>query len=190
VKELVQSGAIGEVRFVNIRLLHPVQQDLQPEALPWRVQPELAGGGLFFDLASHQLDYLDFLFGPITAVSGQTANQAGLYPAEDLVTAQFRFGNGVLGTGIWCFTVAPEQFKDEMEIIGSKGRITFPAFAPEPIRMETAAGTEEFWLPPPPHVQQPFIQTIVEELTGQGTCPSTGESGGRTAWVMDQIVGR
>jgi predicted dehydrogenase len=190
VKELVDAGAIGEARLVNIRLLHPAQDNLNPNELPWRVQPQIAGGGLFYDLAPHQLDYLDYLLGPITSASGQTANQAGLYPAEDLVTAQFRFQNGVLGTGIWCFTVAPEQFRDEIEIIGSKGRITFPAFALEPIKLETQSGTEEFFLPPPPHVQQPFIQTIVEELTGQGTCPSTGESGARTAWVMDQIMGR
>ncbi|WP_205500029.1 Gfo/Idh/MocA family protein [Rufibacter psychrotolerans] len=190
VKELVDSGAIGQVRLVNVRLFHPAQLNLNPQDLPWRVRPEVAGGGLFFDLASHQLDFLDFLLGPITAASGQVANQAGLYPAEDLVTGQFRFRNGALGTGSWCFTVAPAQFKDETELIGSQGRITFPSFAQEPIRLETAKGTQEFFLPPPAHVQQPFIQTIVEELTGQGTCPSPGESGARTAWVMDQIVGR
>ncbi|WP_210485866.1 Gfo/Idh/MocA family protein [Rufibacter aurantiacus] len=190
VKELVDSGAIGEVRFVNIRLFHPAQDNLDQQNLPWRVLPEISGGGLFFDLASHQLDYLDYLLGPIASASGQTANQAGLYPAEDIVTGQFRFQNGVLGTGIWCFTVAPGQFRDEIEIIGSRGRITFPSFALEPIKLETEKGTEEFFLPPPQHVQQPFIQTIVEELTGQGQCPSTGETAARTAWVMDQIVGR
>ncbi|MBC3541160.1 Gfo/Idh/MocA family protein [Rufibacter sediminis] len=190
VKELLEAGTIGEVKLVNIRLFHPVQENLNPHELPWRVQPEIAGGGLFFDLASHQLDYLDYLLGPITAASGQTENQAGLYPAEDIVTGQFRFASGVLGTGIWCFTVAPGQFKDEIDIIGSQGRITFPSFALEPIKVETAQETEAYFLPPPPHVQQPFIQTIVEELTGQGKCPSTGESAARTAWVMDQIVGR
>ncbi|WP_210465722.1 Gfo/Idh/MocA family protein [Rufibacter roseolus] len=190
VKELVDGGAIGEVRFVNIRLFHPTQDNLDQQNLPWRVQPEISGGGLFFDLASHQLDYLDYLLGPIASASGQTANQAGLYPAEDIVTGQFRFQNSVLGTGIWCFTVAPGQFRDEIEIIGSRGRITFPSFALEPIKLETDKGPEEFFLPPPPHVQQPFIQTIVEELTGQGLCPSTGETAARTAWVMDQIVGR
>ncbi|WP_066839664.1 Gfo/Idh/MocA family protein [Rufibacter ruber] len=190
VKELVESGAIGEVRFVNIRLYHPVPQNLNQAELPWRVQPDKAGGGLFFDLASHQLDYLDFLLGPIAQASGQTANQAGLYPAEDLVTAQFRFQNGVLGTGVWCFTVDPAQFTDTTEIIGSKGRITFPSFAPEPVRLENQEGLQEFHLPPPAHVQQPFIQTMVDELRGQGKCPSTGETAARTAWVMDQIVGR
>jgi len=190
VKELVDTGAIGEVRFVNIQLYHPIQNDLESNNLPWRVQPDIAGGGLFFDLAPHQLDILDYILGPIATASGQTANQAGLYPAEDIVTAQFRFQSGVLGSGTWCFTVAETQRADQMEIIGSKGKITFAAFDKVPVQLETAEGIKKFDLPPPVHIQQPFIQTIVEELTGQGECPSTGITAARTAWVMDQIVGR
>ncbi|TPE43753.1 Gfo/Idh/MocA family protein [Pontibacter mangrovi] len=190
VKELLESQAIGEVRFVSIKLYQPLQPQQYQEALPWRVQPEISGGGLFHDLAPHQLDILDFILGPIASASGQVANQAGLYEAEDLVTAQFRFESGVLGSGVWCFSVAEQQQTDSIEIVGSSGRITFPTFAKEPIRLETAAGTEEFMLPPPQHVQQPFIQSIVEELTGQGKCPGTAVSAARTSWVMDQIVGR
>lgn len=189
VKELVDTGAIGEIRFVNINLYHPVQTNLEQDNLPWRVQPAIAGGGLFFDLAPHQLDILDYILGSIATVSGQTANQAGLYPAEDIVTAQFRFQSGVLGSGTWCFTVAEAQRTDRMEIFGSQGKITFAAFDKIPVKLETAGGTEEFDLLPPVHIQQPFIQSMVEELTGQGECPSTGVTAARTAWVMDQIVG-
>ncbi len=97
VKELVDTGTIGDIRFVNIQLYHPAQTNLEQSNLPWRVQPDIAGGGLFFDLAPHQLDILDYILGPIATVSGQTANQAGLYPAEDIVTAQFRFQSGGAG---------------------------------------------------------------------------------------------
>ncbi|RDC65313.1 Gfo/Idh/MocA family protein [Adhaeribacter pallidiroseus] len=190
VKELVDTGAIGEVRFVNIQLYHPLQNNLEKDNLPWRVQPDIAGGGLFFDLAPHQLDILDYILGPIASASGQTANQANQYPAEDIVTAQYRFASGVLGSGTWCFTVADNQRTDRMELFGSQGKITFAAFDKVPVLLETAAGKQEFDLPPPPHIQQPFIQTIVEQLTGQGECPSTGVTAARTAWVMDQIVGR
>jgi hypothetical protein len=40
----------------------------------------------------------------------------------------------------------------------------------------------------PAHVQQPLIQTIVDELNGAGMCPSTGESGARTTAVIDHIL--
>ena len=190
VKELVDAGVIGEVRFVNIQLYQPLQNNLEKDNLPWRVQPDIAGGGLFFDLAPHQLDILDYILGPIASASGQTANQANQYPAEDIVTAQFRFESGVLGSGTWCFTVADNQRTDRMELFGSKGKITFAAFDKVPVVLNIATGKQEFDLPPPHHIQQPFIQTIVEQLTGQGECPSTGVTAARTAWVMDQIVGR
>ena len=41
----------------------------------------------------------------------------------------------------------------------------------------------------PPHVQQPLIQSIVDELNGHGRCPSRGESALRTARVLDAIIG-
>lgn len=190
VKELVDSGVLGAIRLVNIRLYHPPQKDLQKDNLPWRLQPELAGGGLFFDLASHQLDLLDYLLGPIATAQGQIANQAGLYDVEDIITAHFTFQNGVLGSGTWCFTVAESAFTDRTEIIGSSGRLTFSAFGNDVLILETKAGTQEFKIPYPQHVQQPFITQMVQALTGQGTCPSTGASAARTAKVMDWIVGR
>jgi 1,5-anhydro-D-fructose reductase (1,5-anhydro-D-mannitol-forming) len=54
--------------------------------------------------------------------------------------------------------------------------------------LTTAAGVETFDRPNPPHIQQPLIQSIVDELHGQGACPSTGESAARTTWVMDQVL--
>ena len=92
VQSLVEEGAIGAVRFASIALCQPASED--PDNLPWRVVPEISGGGYFFDLASHQLDFLDFLLGPIARASGQATNQAGLYQAEDAVTASFAFESG------------------------------------------------------------------------------------------------
>jgi predicted dehydrogenase len=191
VKELVESGAVGDVRFVAIQLLQPIRMaERDPETRPWRVIPEIAGGGHFFDLASHQLDFLDYLFGPITAAQGQSANQAGLYRAEDIVCANFRFANGVMGSGIWSFTVAPAQKMDTIEIFGSEGKITFAAFSPDPVRLENEDGVQEWPIPYPEHVQQPLVQTIVDALQGRGRCPSTGVTAARTSRVMDEIVGK
>jgi hypothetical protein len=54
--------------------------------------------------------------------------------------------------------------------------------------LSAAAGVEEIIIPDPPHVHQPLIETIVDELNGVGTCPSTAQSGARTTWVIDQIL--
>lgn len=186
VQELIATGAIGQPRYVQIAL-HRQPRGFDPANLPWRVRPEIAGGGFFIDLASHIFDYLDYLFGPIQRVSGQASNLAGLYPAEDLVTGSFVFASGVHGTGSWCFCAA--ERRDRIEIIGDQGQLTFAAFEnAEPITVVTAAGVTHYQLDPPAHVQQPLIQTIVDELHGRGQCPSTGVSAARTTWVMDELI--
>jgi len=131
VKELLDSGAIGEVRFVNIRLYWPTnwQIDLSKGDLPWRVDPEIAGGGYFFDLASHSFDFLDFIFGPVKKAAGLVANQAGLYKAEDIVAANFEFESGVIGSGVWCYSIDETSRTEVTEIVGATGRITYHSFS-------------------------------------------------------------
>ena len=47
---------------------------------------------------------------------------------------------------------------------------------------------EEIPVDDPPHVHQPLIQTIVDELNGEGACASTGVSGARTTGVVDEVL--
>ena len=187
IKELVDSGAIGDVRLAMVTLhQQPAPDDADPDKRPWRVAPEIAGGGKFLDLASHTLDFLDYLLGPIAQVKGLAGNQAGLYPAEDIVTATWRFASGVQGTGAWCFTAYGDL--DVTEIVGSRGKLAFSTFGAEPISLTTADGVSRFAIENPVHIQQPMIQTVVDELNGVGHCPSTGVSAARTTWVMDEVL--
>jgi predicted dehydrogenase len=187
VKELVDTGAIGKPRSATIMLHQRLRPSyMNPDSLAWRVLPALAGGGIFVDMGSHMLDFMDYVLGPIETVQGIASNQGGHYPAEDNVSASFIFESGVQGIGNWCFTSFQEV--DQMEIVGTQGKVTFSAFDEMPILLTTAEGTQAFEIPNPPHVQQPLIQTIVDELNGVGMCPSTGESGARTALVVDQIL--
>lgn len=189
VKELVDAGILGNIRFVTVRLYWPPEpNETDPHNLHWHVIPEISGGGRFVDVGSHQLDVLDYLLGPIVSAQGQAVNQAGWYPAEDIVSASFRFASGVLGSGVWCFTTPPELKTDEIEIVGEKGRILFPAFERRPVVLETAEGRQEYEAVWPEHVQQPLIQTVVDELQGRGKCPSTGVTAARTTHVMDDIL--
>jgi predicted dehydrogenase len=187
VKELIESGAIGEVRTVQVTLHRGLPSGgYDPQNLPWRVIPEIAGGGLFMDLASHTLDYLDYALGPICQAQGFAANRGGDYDAEDVVAGSFVFGSGVQGIGVWCFTAFENA--DMNEIVGSEGKVRFSTFGVEPIVWETRKGAIEFPIANPPHVQQPLIQTVVDELNGTGRCPSTGVSAARTSWVMDEML--
>jgi predicted dehydrogenase len=185
IKELIDSGTIGDVRFVNILFFQPNPIDPEKE-LPWRVLPEISGGGLFVDLAPHMLDFLDYILGPITSVQGLASNQVGLYPAEDIVSGAFRFQSGVQGIGTWCFSSFRKN--DNTEIIGSKGKISFSTFDAQPIKLTTLNGETEYAVAYPQHIQQPLIQLVVDDLIGIGHCPSTGETALRTTWVMDQML--
>jgi predicted dehydrogenase len=187
IKELVDTGAIGEVRSVTTTLYQPPREDeMDANNLPWRVLPEYAGGGKFVDLSVHTLNFLDYVFGAIRGVRGFATNQAKLYPAEDQVVGTFMYESGVVGTGVWCFNSA--RSIDQNTITGTKGTLTFSTFATEPPVLTTENGTQEIPVEHPAHVHQPLIQTIVVELNGQGKCPSTGESGARTTWVTDQLL--
>jgi predicted dehydrogenase len=193
VKELIESAAIGDIRFVKIEMFQPLQTDIISNLENnWRVNPEIAGGGYFNDLASHQLDFLDFLFGPIVEANGNSGNQAHLYKADDIVTATFRFGNGILGSGIWCFTTDIVSEKETIHIVGSKGEITFNTFGNPMIIVVRNSQDElqEYKYSHAQPIQKPLIQLIVDELRGVGFSPSKGISGTRTNWVMDQIVGK
>ena len=79
VKELIENNAVGAIKEINLQLhLIPREEDFKPEELPWRVRPEKSGGGYFFDLASHQLDWLYFVFGSPKFISSQVENRAKL----------------------------------------------------------------------------------------------------------------
>lgn len=139
IKELLDAGAIGELRTLNIRLSQPVaKEELKPDSVPWRVIPDIAGGGKFLDLASHTLDLFDYYFGPVEKTAGFAMNQAGYYQAEDNVSAIFRFANGVQAAGNWTFAGYHEI--DENEIIGNQGRIVFSSFNEKAIILENQKG--------------------------------------------------
>lgn len=189
VKELIENDSIGKPLLANIKLYKTAAEKNQTkEEMHWHVFPEIGGAGHFFDLASHQFDYLDFIFGPVKKVTGMAINKAGLYPAEDTVVGTWQHESGVTGTGSWCFVVEESNEKDEIEIIGEKGKITLPCFSPGKVKITTSEGVVELGFNNPEHISQNLVQQVVDELKGKGKCVSTGDSAARTSWVLDEMV--
>ena len=100
------------------------------------------------------------------------------------------FKNGIQGVGSWCFTADKKSIKDELTIIGSEGKVSIPFFGKPEIVLEKSGLNRKktFKFNLPKHIQQPLLQTIVDDLLGQGSCPSTGTSAARTNWVMEEIT--
>ncbi len=191
VAEIVRTGTIGRVMGVQIRFAVPPRDlDYNRTQLPWRVQRDIAGGGYFYDLAPHQLDLLQQLFGPITRVGGFCSNRAGLYETEDTVSAAFQFVDGLPGSGTWSFCAHESARTDRIQIIGDRGQVNFSVFTYDPIELDAQHTHQTFDVPNPPHVQMPLIQEVVEHLQGHGVCDLDSVSATSVNWVMDKILGK
>ena len=192
VKEMVSSGAIGNVINVQIRFAVPPRDlDYNRTNLPWRVQPDIAGGGYFYDLAPHQIDLLQEMFGPIIEAEGYTANLGGLYDTEDSVSACFRFADsGLPGSGSWCFVAHESAKEDRIEIIGDRGSLSFSVFTYAPIVLHTVEGRQEFVVDNPQYVQLPLIKLVVEHLQNKAICTCDCVSATSVNWVVDRILGK
>jgi predicted dehydrogenase len=189
VKEMVTEGMIGIPLTVNIRLHKSSgEKDQYKERQTRHTNPQIAGAGYFYDLASHQFDYLDFLFGPIAEVKGFAQNRAGLYEAEDTVSASFSFDSGVTGTGSWSFVVPKGNDEDIIEITGTKGKISFSSFQHGDVKLITPEGTVRLSFNNPENISHFLIQQVVNELRGEGKCDSTGISATRTSKVLEEVV--
>ncbi|MCK4747530.1 MAG: Gfo/Idh/MocA family oxidoreductase [Bacteroidales bacterium] len=191
VRELLEGNAIGKPYLCQSRLFVPPRaEDYEKDNLPWRVVPEISGGGYFHDMGCHELDILLFLFGEVRSVRGSAGNFGQLYRPEDTVIASMVFENGLLYNGSWCFAASKGSECDEIEVIGESGSLTFSCFGFTPIDVKNPDSKQEFPVAPPENVQYPMIKAVVEELQGKGRSPSRGDTGARVNWLMDRILGK
>ena len=193
VKDLIEANEIGKVEKVTYEYSQPFhrqfQKNIKKETIPWRLQAQSSGGGLFLDVGCHALDIMDYFFGALLEVKGYAKNQKSLYEVEDLVKMSFKTSNEAQGSASWNFSSFFR--KDLLSISGSKGKIELSIFGNEPIQLKKNKFFSKSTLFPiknPSPIQKPMIESIVNQLTSKGTCPSTAESAARTSKVMDLVL--
>ncbi|MEO8111184.1 MAG: Gfo/Idh/MocA family oxidoreductase [Ginsengibacter sp.] len=186
-KELLAAKAIGEVRMVNLFCYKkPLSaEELNDPKVAWRVNTGIAGGGLFNDLAPHQLDLMLYFFGKVKNAFGVAANQAKQYDADDIVSGTILFENGVIFNGSWCFSVNENDERDLCEIVGSKGKISFPVFEHRQIKVIINGKIETISFEKLQHVQQPMIAKVVEYFLDQSPNPCSAEVGVEVMRLID-----
>jgi len=185
VKSLIDKQVIGDIRFVDLRMLQPQKSKvIAKTAYNWRMDPNIGGGGLFHDLAPHQLDLMLYFFGEINTSSGIALNQSKQQPVDDLVTGRILFENGVVFNGTWCFTVAEGQQMDICDIYGSKGKISFPMFGHQ-VKLTRNGVEEQFDFLPLAHVEQPMIEKVVAYFLDKSKNPCSGEEALKTMELLD-----
>lgn len=186
IKSLLAQNYIGSIIDVKI-IMHKKAAPKTYYENNWRVNKETAGGGLFYDLAPHQLDLVLYFFGDPVSYEGVATNKAGLYSVEDTVKGKINFHNGISFQGEWCFASDQETEKDEFIITGSNGIIQFAVFGHQ-IEIIKEGKIEKLNFDPPTHIQQPMIEKVVNYFLGKGDNPCSAAEAIKSMRVMEHFV--
>ncbi|HMG83339.1 MAG TPA: Gfo/Idh/MocA family oxidoreductase [Ferruginibacter sp.] len=186
IKKMIGENTIGEIKLIQLKMLQPHQSAIIATSEEnWRVDPAIAGGGLFFDLAPHQLDIISYIFGKYINCAGTSVNNAKLYEAEDTVVGYINLPNDILFSGSWCFTT-PGIKEDECRIIGEKGSISFPFFG-NTLELITDERKEELSFEHPTHIQEPMINKVVQYFLGNEPNPCSLEEAIISLEIMEKF---
>ena len=189
IRKWVNEKVIGEPRYVRseIRKRLLTLEELQDPKTAWRVDPSVAGGGLFNDLSPHQLDLMYYFFGKPAKSVGFAINQGGRYAAGDMVAGTVLFANGVMFSGTWNFSTSETPEVDLCEIVGDKGTIRFSFFTHQPVTITVNESAEKRTFDPIPHVQQPMIEQVVSYFRGAAPNPCPGEEAVSVMEMIDRF---
>ncbi len=191
IKSMIDSGALGEINFVNMTLFQPHQDKMVAQTdEAWRLDPRISGGGLFHDLAPHGLDLMLYFFGTPTGATGSASNTGKLYATEDSVIGRMTFPGDITFKGSWCFVVPEEEKEDDCKIYGTKGSLRFSIFDRKPLSWTRDLSSQTFSFDLIPHVQQPMIQRVVEYFRGEAPNPCSADEGVEVMKIMDAFTKR
>jgi len=189
VKQLVNSGTVGKVKLIQLKILQPFKSKLIADTgNNWRINPEISGGGLFHDLSPHQLDILYWIFGEPGEVYVKAVNQGKHYNAPDLTMVQLGFTDDIYFNGVWNFNVAENAAADECEILGDAGSIRFSFFGVSTIEVTNTTGSEILEFEYPVNIQQPHINNVVKFFRGEGPNPCPLDEALVTMKILDKAV--
>ncbi len=189
-RSILVSGSIGNVQRVQLRYRRQATP-IDPHHVPWRFIPDIAGGGLLLDLGSHGVNIVQFLLSDLSWHIEHREIEWGMGPhqVEKRVQTRVRIGENIAGDLLWDFDA--EKHEDWVIISGERGEVEFSVFEEGPYTVTTrAAGRETYPFRAPEHVQQPFIQMVVNHLCYGTEVPSDARSAAETSLILDKILGR
>ncbi len=180
-KQLIAENGIGRPLLVEANC-HSWLEFLPGRE--WLTDPALAGGGPLYDIASHRIDAMVFLFGEPERATGFVSNAVHRMDVEDSATLVVQFRGGVHGVVDvrWNSHISRDQFR----IVGEEGDIVLdPLNGPE---LRVAGRVET--LPAHANLHYPAVENFVSAvLTGASvplSCPA--DQAQWTDWVIEQVA--
>ncbi len=183
-RQMISEGAIGQ----------PVLAEANCHGWPdlagreWLADPAMAGGGPLYDVASHRIDAMQFLFGKFERACGLLSSAVRRMAVEDAATVVMELPGGVHGVVDvrWNSRIDRDQFR----ILGVEGEISLDPMNGPQLRLVNRNGSRAELLPPHANLHYPVVQNFVDAvLAGDPTslaCP--GEQGLWTDQVIEQVV--
>lgn len=120
-KRAIDRGRFGRIYLANTTVRWHRPQSYYDMA-PWRGTWEFDGGA-FMNQASHYVDMIQWLVGPVDSVSAKTATLARRIESEDTGVALLRFRNGALGTIEVTMLTYPRNLEGSITVLGEKGTV-------------------------------------------------------------------
>jgi 1,5-anhydro-D-fructose reductase (1,5-anhydro-D-mannitol-forming) len=185
-KQLLDAGVIGKPVVAELSShswFDGKEIDEKQSNRNWLIDPAKAGGGPLYDVASHRIDVLNFLFGQPQRVSAHLSNAVHHYAVEDNATVMIEYEGDVRGVVDvrWHSKVK----RDECRIRGTEGEINLsPLNGPD---LVYPGGHES--IPPHENLHYPMIENFVDAVLGKAALLSSGASSLWTEWVIGRTRG-
>jgi UDP-N-acetyl-2-amino-2-deoxyglucuronate dehydrogenase len=193
-KRAVDKGRFGRLYMVNVTVRWTRPQEYY-DAEPWRGTWEFDGGAIM-NQASHYVDLMQWLVGPVESVMAKTATQARRIEAEDSGAAVLRFRSGALGVLEVNVLTYPRNLEGSITLLGEKGsvkiggtavnRVEHWAFAEydDDDKLVDAANTS------PPTVygfgHEGYYRNVLSVLRGEAKAETDGRAGRKS---LELILG-
>ncbi|HXF25516.1 MAG TPA: Gfo/Idh/MocA family oxidoreductase [Gemmatimonadaceae bacterium] len=192
VKRAVEKGRFGRIHSANCTVRWARPQDYYDQA-PWRGTWAMDGGA-FMNQASHYVDLIQWLAGPVESVAAMTATQERKIEAEDSGAAVLRFQNGAIGVLDVTMLTYPRNLEGSLTILGNRGSVKiggtavnrvdtwlFEDYDDDDKLIESAATT-------PPTVygfgHQGYYRNVVRVLRGEAVPDTDGREGRKSLEII------
>lgn len=191
-KRAIERGRFGRIYMVTVNVLWNRPQSYYDTA-PWRGTWEFDGGA-FMNQASHYVDLLDWMFGPVESVYAYTATLARKIEAEDTGVASVRWRNGALGSVNVTVLTHRKNLEGSLTVIGEKGTVRIGGMAvnqiqywdfaepdPDDAQVESASyqTTSVYG-----HGHLPYYENVLRTLRGEAKPETDGREGLRSLELL------
>lgn len=185
-KQAVEQGRFGRIYNVALNVFWTRPQDYYDQGNGWRGTWEFDGGA-FMNQASHYIDLLDWVIGPVESVMSYAATQARNIEAEDSGVAVIKWRSGALGTLNVSMLTYPKNLEGSITILGEKGTVRiggvavneiqewqFEVTRPEDAEIKTAsyATTSVYGFGHPL-----YYDNVIKTMRGDAEAETDGRSG-------------